>query len=211
MLHLTKQRKCQFLFFLLLVLISSAISSCGTPNFPKNEDISNRNSPLLKVIDCDRGAQAESGWGWHSLSVFQKTLSPSLENHYASERAICNSLGTYSSNWITNYGADLIYAITKYDKPVNLTQDSVKMNDFTGISSFSPKLVQVGEKMYVNCLNGSDAFNHMFSCLLQVQYNYTSLSVRLSGNQGIGVKNIENFINTILARLDVSIQTIDYQ
>ncbi len=207
MFYLFKQRKCQILFFLILILISSAISSCS-PNLPKEEDISNQSSPLLKIIDCDRGKQAENGWSWYSLHVIQETLSPSLENSYASERAICSSLGQYSPNWIANYGAILTYTITKYDKPVSLTQDSVKMEDFTSGSSFSPKLVQVGKKMYVNCLTENGKFN-MFSCLLKVQYNHAVLLVRLSGDPGIDIKNIENFINTILTRLDTSIQTID--
>jgi hypothetical protein len=101
----------------------------------------------------------------------------------------------------------LFYGITKYDKPVSLTRDSVKTEDFTGISSFSPKFVQVGKKMYVDCLNGKD---NVFSCLLQVQYNYTSFFVRLVGDQRMGIKNIENFINTILTRLDAPVQTIDH-
>jgi hypothetical protein len=151
--------------------------------------------------------QSESGWNWNSINISQEELTPSFDNGYLTERATCNSLGTYSPNWITHRGAMLFYGIRRYRELVNLPPDTVKTEDFIGLSSFHPKFLKLGKKMYVDCLlNNSE----MFSCYVAIQYNYVSTYVRLVGDRAIDIPSIEDFVNRLLLRLDGSIETIDY-
>ncbi|HLO14826.1 MAG TPA: hypothetical protein VK206_08355 [Anaerolineales bacterium] len=174
------------------------IVSCGFTSVKHDvlvtRDISDPNSSLLKVLDCEKLSQKTKAVKWSTILIRQGNFD-STKYKTSAEYAACALNGIYQQG-STKIGISLSTDLRRYDGPMSLDRDIVSLGDYVSEKSVSLSLLSMGRKMYVNC---GERLNNDLMCMVGTQFNQTDvLQIKLLlSNAKMSLVEIENLINMI--------------
>ncbi|MGC1377223.1 MAG: hypothetical protein WA821_13420 [Anaerolineales bacterium] len=170
------------------------LTACSPkPKLVVVSDIANKNSALLKVLNCDEFLGSQDGWNWVTKSLTQKD-----KGDYVWAQCILG--GQYQQ-----HGLLVTYDLKKSKIKVTINASDVKSASagLSGVETAPPDFVKTGQAMFSYCIEDTK----LSHCFLEVQYDsYTTLFVGMTIDSKIPFSTLPKLINANLLQQEAMIK-----
>ncbi len=194
---MTKPILYKLLFLGIILAVTLVIVSCSFTSLPSDvyisRDISDPNSKLLKVLDCEKLSQKIKDITWGAIHIRQGNFH-STKYDANVEHVTCLLNGMHKQN-STEIGVSILTDLRRHSMPMLLDTDSASLGDYASEKSINPSFLPIGKRMSVKC---GERTNDLM-CMVVTQFNQTDVLqiTLLLDNSKMPLTEIENLINLI--------------